>query len=202
MVYLIWILIGFTSGALPFSVWIGQIARQVDIRAFGDHNPGATNVLRALGWRWAAAALLLDFLKGALPVGYAWFFLGLRGWAAVPVALAPVLGHAFSPLLSGKGGKAVSATFGIWAGLTVGAGPSILGLLLGLMFAVFESSAWASVLALASFGGFILLYYAQFAPEMLAIWLGNLLLFIWKNRLDLTRFPHLRPWLRQETQKA
>lgn len=190
-----WTLIGFLCGSIPFSVLVGHLASGQDIRRYGDHNPGATNVLRASSWGWFAVAGLLDYLKGALPVGFSWFGLGMVGWEEMPIALAPLLGHAYSPWLRFRGGKAVAATFGIWTGLTLGAGPIILGLLLPLMFAVFAVSGWAVVLAMLSFGGFIWLQYGAVHPELMAVWLGNLALLAWKHRMDLRQSPGIRPWL-------
>ena len=190
-----WTVIAFLCGSIPFSVIIGRLAAGVDIRAYGDRNPGATNVLRATGWGWAAVAGLLDYFKGALPVGIAWFSLGITGWGIVPIALAPLLGHAYSPWLRFRGGKAVAATFGIWTGLTLGAGPTMLGLLLGLAFGVFVASGWAVVLAMLGFGGFLWLQYGTYHPQFVAIWLGNLALLAWKYREDLGQMPGIRPWL-------
>lgn len=185
-------LLGFLLGSIPFSVLIGRLGAGVDIRRYGDHNPGSTNVLRAAGWKLATPALLLDYLKGALPVGIAWFWVGLSGYPIVPVALAPVLGHAFSPWLRWRGGKAVAATFGVWTGLTIGAGPTILGLLLGAMFAVLENSSWALTLGFILFGGFILPYYAPHYPELGAVWLGNLIILLIKHADDLRKPPAIR----------
>lgn len=137
--------------------------------------------------------MLLDYLKGAVPVGLAWFFFGVQGWAIVPVALAPVFGHAYSPWLRWRGGKAVATTFGVWSGLTVGAGPIVLGLLLGVMFAVFTLSGWAVLLTMLAFGGFVGFYYGPSYPEFIWIWLGNLLLLIVKHRDELSRMPGIRP---------
>jgi glycerol-3-phosphate acyltransferase PlsY len=64
-----WCLFGFLLGSPPFSVWIGNIALKKDIQQEGNHNPGATNVLRAGGMKWYILALILDVTKGALPVG-------------------------------------------------------------------------------------------------------------------------------------
>jgi glycerol-3-phosphate acyltransferase PlsY len=190
-------LIAFLSGSIPFSVIVGRLAMKADIRDYGDHNPGATNVLRAADWRWFAVAVVLDSLKGLLPVGISWFILGIDGWRIVPIALAPVLGHAFSPLLRFQGGKAVAATFGIWAGLTLFAGPTVLGLLLPLMAAVFVVSGWVTIMAMLAFGGFVWLQFGTYQPELLAIWLVNLALFFWKQREDLQKPPGIRPWLLQ-----
>ena len=200
MELVIWTLVGFLSGSIPYSVWVGKFVRGLDIRRFGDHNPGAANVLRSVGWRWAVLALLLDSLKAALPVGCAWFSGDVHGLGIIPVALAPVLGHAFSPWLKFQGGKAVAATFGVWGGLTLGAGPTVLGLLLGLLFAVFTVDGWAVVLSLFCFGGFLFLAYPS-NPQFLTIWLGLLVVLAWKHRRDLRCLPGIRPgllkWLRR-----
>jgi acyl phosphate:glycerol-3-phosphate acyltransferase len=191
--FVFWLLVGFLSGAVPWSVILGRLARQGDIRSYGDHNPGATNVIRAAGWRWGAAAMVLDALKAALPVGLAWFWVRLAGWQIVLVALAPLVGHAYSPFLRGRGGKAVAASFGVWAGLTLGVGPTLLGLLLGVFYFVLQSSGWAVTLTLLSFGGFTATYYAASHPEFAWVWLGNFLLLVWKHRHELNGLPRLRP---------
>ncbi len=190
--WLVWTGLAYLSGSVPYSLLIGRLASGVDIRRYGDHNPGATNVLRASGWGWGLAAMLLDGLKGAVPVGLAWFFAGVRGWQILPVALAPILGHAISPWLGFRGGKAVAVTFGIWAGLTLGAGPSILGALLGVMAVVFTPSGWVVMLALAGFGIFVLRQYGGVHPEFMAIWAGCLALLAWTHRADLRLRPRIR----------
>ncbi len=192
---LAWTVIAFLSGSIPFSVFVGRLAANVDIRYYGDHNPGATNVLRATNRRWFTLAGLLDYLKGAVPVGIAWFFLGIDGWAIIPVALAPILGHAYSPWLRFQGGKAVAVTFGVWTGLTLGTGPIIFGMLLTLMFVVFESSAWAVMLAMLSFGGFVWLQYGNYQPELMGVWVGNLAILTSKHWAELKQPPAIQPWV-------
>lgn len=188
-------LAGFLLGSIPFSVVVGRLAGGGDVRRFGDGNPGAANVLRAAGWGWAILALLLDGFKGAIPVGIAWYTLKISGLSIVPVALAPVLGHAFSPWLHWRGGKAVTVTFGIWTGLTLGVGPTILGMLLGLAFAVLASSGWAVMLSMLAFGFFIGATYGRQFPEWIVVWLLNVLILGWMHRHDLPWPPVLRAWL-------
>jgi glycerol-3-phosphate acyltransferase PlsY len=125
MSFALFVFLAFLAGSLPFSLWIGQLILGKDIRTVGDANPGATNVLRAGGKGSAALALLLDFFKGSIPVGIAHLWLHWSDWALIFVALAPVLGHAFSPVLGGRGGKAVAVTGGIWCGLTIWEGPLV-----------------------------------------------------------------------------
>jgi len=198
---LIWTAIAFLAGSIPFAVVIGRLVAGVDVREYGDGNPGATNVLRAMSLPWFILAFLLDYFKGAIPVGLAWFFAGMDGMAIVPVVLAPILGHAYSPWLRFRGGKAVAVTFGSWTGLTLGAGPIVLGLLLALMFNVFVVSGWSLIFAFLAFGGFIWTYYGGAFPAFLLVWAMNLLLFVWKHRGELRQPPGIRPkvlrWIRR-----
>ncbi len=193
MTTFIWTIIAFWAGALPFSVWLGRLALRTDIRRYGDQNPGATNVARAGGWQWGALALLLDMIKGALPVGLAWYWGGLSDWALLPVALAPIVGHAYSPFLRFQGGKALAVTVGVWGGLTVGEGPLVLVTLLLIWYALIAVDGWAVLLTGLSFGAYLLITDKD--AYLLAIWAGNMLLVAWKHRADLARLPHLRPWL-------
>jgi hypothetical protein len=48
---LIWTIVGFVTGAMPFSLWLGQKLARADVRHFGDGNPGAANAWLAGGWR-------------------------------------------------------------------------------------------------------------------------------------------------------
>ena len=204
MVEIFWPLAAFFCGALPFSVWIGRWALGKDIRRYGDANPGASNVLRA-GGRWTAGlALLLDFLKGALPVGLAHFVAGLASWPLICVALAPVAGHAFSPFLRWRGGKAVATTGGIWCGLTLWEGPTIGGLLLGVAYTLIAIDGWAVISAVAGLVLYLLLtppswnlWEARPAPWVIAVvGIGNLLILAWKHRADLAQPFALRRRLR------
>ncbi len=192
MTTLIWIITAFLSGSLPFSVWVGRLALRTDIRRYGDGNPGATNVLRSGGKGWGVLALLLDGFKGAIPVGLAYFWAGLTGWPLVAVALAPVLGHAYSPFLRFRGGKAVAVTFGIWTGLTLWWGPTVLGLALGFWFAVVTASGWAVMLAMFTLLAVLLTLQAD--STLLLIWGGNALILAIKHRADLVQWPGLRSW--------
>lgn len=197
-----WCVIAFLSGALPFSVWVGRFFLRTDIRRYGDANPGATNVLRAGGRFAAAGALLLDMLKGAIPVGIVHYGLGYDGWSLAAIALAPVLGHAFSPFLGFRGGKAVAVTGGIWTGLTAWEGPTVGGLLLGLFVYLVGANGWAVMMAMT--GMFIYFCFApaawnlygaraELVPTLCAVWVGNSLVLAWKHRADLSSAP---PWRR------
>jgi glycerol-3-phosphate acyltransferase PlsY len=188
-----WMVLGFLAGSLPFSVWLGRLFAHADIRQYGDRNPGAVNVGRAAGWRVGLAALLLDALKGCVPVGLAHFRFGVSGWGLALVALAPVVGHAFSPFLRFRGGKAVAVTFGIWTGLRLGEGPIMLGLLVAIFALVQSADAWSVVWAMFAFLVHLLLRGAD--AFTIAVWAGNVLILLWKHRQSLQDPVRLRPWL-------
>lgn len=188
-----WILLAFFCGALPFSVWLPKIARRADVRQFGDGNPGATNAFRAGGKGIGLLALLLDVSKAAAPVGWATFQIGFDGWPLALIATAPVLGHAFSPFLRFRGGKALVVAFGAWIGLTLWK-LSIPALLLVLFWRkVIDVDGWAVMLALAVLLIIILVWLPE--PLYLAVLAGQVLILGWKHRADLRQRPHLQPWL-------
>lgn len=187
---LLWTVLGFLAGSLPFSVWMGRLVARADVRRYGDGNPGAANAWKAGGWRAGLPALLLDYLKGATPVALARFGAGIDGWGLVPVALAPVLGHAFSPVLRFRGGKAIATTFGVWSGLTLWVGPTVMGLALTLAVVLNRIDAWSAVFGVVVLGAYLLLTGAS--GPLLAVWAGNLALILWKHRRDLRTPPRAR----------
>jgi len=203
-----WTLLGFIAGSLPFSVWLGRVALQQDIRTYGDANPGATNVLRAGGKGWGALALALDTAKALLPVALAWYGAGIQDWRAIPIALAPIAGHAFSPWLHWRGGKAVATSLGTWMALTIWQGPTFGGLLLWLFSSLVGANGWAVLFMFLGLLPILLLMPAAWHPlgappsplVIGGVWLGNVLIVLYKHRRDLAVPPHLT--LRHRKQDA
>lgn len=107
-------LVGYGLGAVNPAAIVARVFG-VDLRSTGSGNPGATNVGRALGPRWAVLVGFLDILKGFLP---AYVFSSLVGQTAGEIAgLAAVVGHITSPYLKGRGGKGVATTLGAILGV-------------------------------------------------------------------------------------
>ncbi len=106
---------GFAIGSIPFGVMVSRAFYRRDIRAEGSGNIGAANALRTLGKKGAAGVLVLDALKGAIPVAVLTHSGAPTAIAALG-GIAAVLGHCYSPLLGGRGGKGVATSYGaIWA---------------------------------------------------------------------------------------
>ncbi|WP_435417854.1 glycerol-3-phosphate 1-O-acyltransferase PlsY [Parerythrobacter aurantius] len=126
------LLLGYAFGSIPFGLILARMAGLGDVRQIGSGNIGATNVLRTGNKGVAAATLVLDALKGFIPVFLAWgWFLNDIGWTA----LGAVLGHCFPVWLGFKGGKGVATTGGVCFGL---------GWPIGLAYAL----VWLGMLAL------------------------------------------------------
>ena len=193
MTWLALVLIAFFCGSLPFSVWLGRLFLGLDVRRFGDGNPGATNVFKSGNRVVGLLTLALDVCKAAVPVGLSYFNLGIRGLPMALIAIAPVLGHAFSPFLGFKGGKALATVLGVWIGMTIWKVSlvAVVGVLIGM--ALFTTAGWAVMLALAVIPGVILLWLPD--PLLLLVWAGEVLILAWTHRADLARRPRLRPWL-------
>lgn len=179
----LWLVFAFISGALPFSVWVARLAARRDPRSVGDHNPGATNALKAGGKAAGLAALLLDVSKAAAPVGLAYQAFGIRGPEMIAISFAPMLGHAYSPFLRFRGGKALATALGVWIGLTWWDVPLVALVGITIWFLLLKNSGWAVLLTLA--GMAVYLYF--FRPEPLFLWILGLqtVLLLWKHRFDL-----------------
>ena len=119
------IVAAYFAGAVPSGVVLGRLfGGGVDLRGYGSGSIGTTNALRVFGWRISTGVLLMDLLKGALPV-VAGRLLDLPTWAVAFAAVAATVGHCWSVFIKGSGGKGV-ATGGAaaialtpWALLTV-----------------------------------------------------------------------------------
>ena len=187
---LFWIVISYLSGALPLSLWIGRLAAGVDIRQVGDGNPGATNVLRAAGRGWGLVALCADASKAAVPVGLAYQVFGWRDWTMIPIALAPAVGHAFTPFLAGKGGKALASILGTWIGLTLYEVPAVLLVTLTLAFLLIKGDGWVVLLTAGT--GLLYLLIFDPNPRFVVVMVLQIFLVIWTHRTGLNQKPLLR----------
>lgn len=190
MALLFWIAFGFLLGSIPFSPLIGRLVLGKNITEYGDKNPGATNVLRAGGLGWFLLALVLDISKGALPVGLAYQLFGWQGWEAIPIALAPVGGHAFSPFLQGKGGKAIAAAFGTWIGLTIWQVPLVSMILLIIWSRLIKPSGWAVLITLALLIPIVWFWLDD--PVLVGVLLSHIGLLLVKQREELRLRPQFR----------
>lgn len=114
LLYFLFILLGFLSGSVLYSYLLPKWLKGVDIVAqSNDKNPGTANAMKYAGTPVGFLCLLFDMLKGFLPVWLALRRVSPFCFLFSAVMAAPVLGHAFSPMMRWKGGKGIAVSFGI-----------------------------------------------------------------------------------------
>ena len=177
--------LAYLVGSLPFGLLTGKLVAGVDIRTQGSGNIGATNVARVLGARWGIIVLLLDALKGLLPVL-------VLPWLLVPTddsaftlvkvlcAVATICGHMFPCWLKFRGGKGVATSLGA---ITILGWQATLAatVVFAVVFALSRIVSLSSITAAVAFAG----------AELW--WLGNEALS--NNNWSLTAFSVLVPLL-------
>lgn len=109
---LIFVIISYLLGSLPNGLYVANL-KGIDIRNEGSKNTGATNVFRVMGAKFGILVLILDALKGFIPLFIAEKF-GVTGNSLVLIGITAVIGHTFSPFLNFKGGKGVATSLGIF----------------------------------------------------------------------------------------
>jgi glycerol-3-phosphate acyltransferase PlsY len=139
----------YLVGSLSFAVIVSRVMGLNDPRTYGSKNPGATNVLRSGSKKAAIATLLLDALKGWLPVVLVRWYgppYGLEAGTLALVGLGAFLGHLYPVFFRFQGGKGVATALGVLFGFD-----ALLGLATAatwlIMAYFFRYSSLASLVA-------------------------------------------------------
>ncbi|MDI1272468.1 glycerol-3-phosphate 1-O-acyltransferase PlsY [Polaromonas sp.] len=114
------VLAAYLIGSLSFAVIVSRLMGLNDPRSYGSKNPGATNVLRSGNKAAAALTLLLDGLKGWLPMALVIWFgkdYGMREGTLAAVGLAAFVGHLYPVFFGFQGGKGVATAAGVLFGV-------------------------------------------------------------------------------------
>lgn len=182
----------YLLGSLSFAVIVSRLMGLNDPRTYGSKNPGATNVLRSGSKAAAVLTLLLDAVKGWLPVFAVQQWgkpYGLEEGTMALVGLAAFLGHLWPVFFRFEGGKGVATALGVVVGVS-----GWLGLAAGLTWIIiaffFRYSSLASLVAAA----FAPVYYllasgpVWYADARLAFALGVMaLLLAWRHKDNIRR---------------
>jgi glycerol-3-phosphate acyltransferase PlsY len=171
---------GYALGSIPFGLVLTRLAGTGDIRAIGSGNIGATNVLRTGRRDLAAGTLILDALKGTVPVAIAWHF-GL--YPAMAAAFGALLGHMFPVWLGFRGGKGAATFVGCMIGLYWPAALAFAIVWLGLAFITRYSSAASMAGTIAS----VILLALLGSIELAIVALLMMVLILWKHRENIAR---------------
>ncbi len=178
------LVLSYLVGAIPTS-YLTARAKGVDLRRHGSGNLGATNLYRALGWRYAAPAGLFDIAKGAVAVlVLAPLATGSTVFGLV-CGIAAVLGHMFSPFIGFKGGKGVATG----AGVILGIAPLAFGVALVIWVTLVAATGFVSLGSIAAAASYPVAVYALHPARRETIWIdiGLAALIIWMHRANIGR---------------
>ncbi len=150
VIYLMLIFLGaYIIGSIPTGYLIVKKLKGVDIRETGSGSTGATNVKRVMGTKWFFTVMLIDVIKGALPVYIAvryFNYISCEGLSPVLAAFGAILGHCKSIFLGFTGGKSVATGIGTILALCWPVG-LILGAVWGLITFFTKYVSLGSVIA-------------------------------------------------------
>lgn len=119
------IILSYLVGSIPNSIIVSKLVKGIDIRDYGSHNAGGTNVMRVLGWKYGILVILLDALKGVVAV----VIVARLHYGSMPfvnatpfddltlvqiiAGIAAVLGHIWTVFAGFKGGKGIATALGM-----------------------------------------------------------------------------------------
>jgi len=181
-ILLLWAVIGYALGSIPFGMVLARVMGLGNLRDIGSGNIGATNVLRTGNRPAAALTLLLDAGKGAVALLMARFATGSED-AAQLAGLAAMLGHCYPIWLGFSGGKGVATFLGLLLALhwPVGVGACIAWL---VGAGVSRMSSMGALFAAAA-STFLMLFLG--AGEALVLGMVLTLLIFWRHRANIAR---------------
>ncbi len=181
------VLAAYLVGSLSFAVIVSRAMGLSDPRTYGSKNPGATNVLRSGSKPAAIVTLVLDALKGYLPVMLAAMFAKRLGWGEATVAmvgLAAFVGHLWPVFFKFRGGKGVATAAGVLFGINPWLGLATLATFVIIVF-FFRYVSLASIVA-AAFAPFYQMLIWGSGPTLFAVGVMGLLL-AWRHAENLRR---------------
>ncbi|MDF1757340.1 MAG: glycerol-3-phosphate 1-O-acyltransferase PlsY [Legionellaceae bacterium] len=146
ILFIILVGLSYVCGSFCSAVIVCNFCKLPDPRSEGSKNPGATNVLRISGKKYAAIVLLADILKGFIPVFIGKLF-GFEQMGLGIIGLAAVMGHIYPYFFDFKGGKGVATALGVLFGAHFMLG--VLSLIIWIMVAfISRYSSLASIVTL------------------------------------------------------
>ncbi|MBA2709954.1 MAG: glycerol-3-phosphate 1-O-acyltransferase PlsY [Tatlockia sp.] len=125
LLFIFVVTIGYLLGSICSAVVVSRLFSLPDPRVEGSQNPGATNVLRLAGKKYAIIVLIGDMLKGLIPVVLA-KALGAGPVIAGFTCLAAVMGHMYPIFFNFRGGKGVATAIGALLGLNIILGAMVI----------------------------------------------------------------------------
>lgn len=184
--------IAYLIGSIPTSVWWGKVFHGVDVREHGSRNAGATNTFRVLGPKAGVPVLIIDILKGFLPVRILPNFTDLVPdtapwmWFRVALVGAAVLGHLYPVFAGFKGGKGVATSLGG----VLAVHPGAAGICVAVFAVVFYLSRYVSLGSLSAALAFplaVVLVFHEFSAVKIGFAVFLCLLVFYTHRENIGR---------------
>jgi glycerol-3-phosphate acyltransferase PlsY len=173
----------YLFGAFPTGYILYYLSEKKDIRGFGSQSMGATNVLRLKGWFFAIPVIIVDILKGFLPVFFALKLFPDKRFALLCRFLA-VLGHCFPIYIKFKGGKGVATSVGMYSSLAFT--PLLVGIaVFVIVIALTRYVSLGSILAMLSMP--ISIYFIQGNLDIAILGIAIFLLIVIKHGGNIRR---------------
>ncbi|WP_026859762.1 glycerol-3-phosphate 1-O-acyltransferase PlsY [Jeotgalicoccus psychrophilus] len=163
------LIFSYLFGSIPFSLFISKTFYKIDLREHGSGNIGTTNTFRILGKKAGIVVLILDLLKGAIPVWVAMLVSTDVDFPVVIFGVVAAIGHVYSIFLKFKGGKAV-ATGG---GAILAANPIIFLVLIATFLITLKVSKYVSLSSV--FAAIALIISVMFTGDPFMIGFGVVL---------------------------
>jgi glycerol-3-phosphate acyltransferase PlsY len=178
------LVMAYFLGSIPFAYLLVKAAGHGDVRAIGSGNVGATNAMRAAGWRLALVVALLDVGKGVAAVLLMRQVTANPAWVAAAGAMA-VVGHCCPVWLRFVGGKGVATAGGVYLTLALFPTLVVAGIWIAMLVVTRIVSA-SSVVAAASFPvAYWLIAHPTPPQELCAVVVA--LVIIFRHRTNLAR---------------
>jgi acyl phosphate:glycerol-3-phosphate acyltransferase len=183
IVAITYLVCSFLLASTPTGLIVTALWTDMDIRAAGSGNVGATNVYRLAGRTLGIVTLTGDVLKGLLPVLLSHWLLG-GPWGVSATILVAFLGHCYSPFLAFRGGKGVATGIGGFLAAVPLASVIAVGAWVGVV-AYTRRSSLAALVALAM----LLTTLALLPPARPYLPVAGVVtvLLIWRHRENIRR---------------
>lgn len=183
LLFIFIVLVGYLLGSLCSAIIVSRFFSLPDPRLEGSKNPGASNVLRLAGKKYALIVVLFDALKGVVPVLLA-KALGASPTTIAFACLAAVAGHMFPIFFQYRGGKGVATAMGAFLALHFILGVTIIATWLVVAnFSRYSSLASIASMSLAPFYSMLMIGDVRTFPPLFFI----ALFIVYKHRNNITR---------------
>lgn len=191
VLWIVTLLVAYLLGSIPTGYLLVRFFRHEDVRATGSGNIGATNVARSGGKGLGIATLVLDALKGAVAVSFAWHMAQRLGFPSgydleAMAGLFAVLGHMYTVWLGFRGGKGVATALGVFLYLMPSETLAAVAVF-AIVFALTKYVSLASIVSAAALAVLCLFFDTRHQLLVDVVYVAIPLLVIVKHHANISR---------------